>query len=276
MSNKPIVGFIGLGDQGSPIARRIVDAGFPLHIWARRAASLEPFADTPAEVAESAVALAAAVDILGICVVNDDDVRQVLIDAGVLAAMRPGSIVAIHSTLLPHTVIALGAEAAKCGVLLLDAPVSGGSHGARQGTMTVMVGGDAAPLEIARPVFETFATKIAHLGPLGSGQAMKLLNNNLAYANLVMGINAMELAARLGMDRAVVAEVIRESSGNSTGFGILTNPDTFRKISGASSNLAKDVHHLAEVAQDNGCGDAPLVLVAQTASERLKLYAESL
>lgn len=276
MSKHLTVGFIGLGDQGSPIARRIVDAGFPLHIWARRAASLAPFADSPAVVAESAAALAAAVDLLGICVVNDDDVRQVLIEQGALAAMRAGSIVAIHSTLLPQTVIALGAEAAKCGVALLDAPVSGGSNGARAGTMTVMVGGDAAPLDIAHPVFETFATKIAHLGPLGSGQAMKLLNNNLAYANLVMGINAMELAAKLGMDRAVVAEVIRESSGNSTGFAILTNPDTFRKISGGSSNLAKDVHHLAEVAQDNGCGDAPLVLVAQTASERLKRYAESL
>ena len=276
MSDKPTVGFIGLGDQGSPIARRIVDGGFPLHIWARRAASLEPLADTPAVVAESPVALAAAVDILGICVVNDDDVRQVLIEAGVLAAMRAGSIIAIHSTLLPQTVIALGTEAAEYGVLLLDAPVSGGSHGARQGTMTVMVGGYPEPLETARPVFETFATKIAHLGPLGSGQAMKLLNNNLAYANLVMGINAMELATRLGMDRAVVAEVIRESSGNSTGFGILTNPDTFRKISGAGSNLAKDVHHLAEVAQDNGCGDAPLVQVAQTATERLKFYAASM
>jgi 3-hydroxyisobutyrate dehydrogenase-like beta-hydroxyacid dehydrogenase len=276
MNEKLAVGFVGLGDQGSPIARRIVDAGFPLHIWARREASLAPFADTPAVVADSAAALAAVVDVLGICVVDDDDVRDVLIEQGVLAGLRQGSVVAIHSTLLPQTVIALGAEATKRGVLLLDAPVSGGSRGAQAGTMTVMVGGDAVPLEIARPVFETFSTKIAHLGPLGSGQAMKLLNNNLAYANLVMGINAMELAAQLDMDRAVVAEVIRESSGNSTGFSILTNPETFRKITGASSNLGKDVHHLAEVARNNGCGDAPLVHIAQSATERLKRYAASL
>lgn len=266
------VGFIGLGNQGSPIARRIVNAGFPLTIWARRPASLKSFADTPAVLASSAAALAGECDVIGICVVNDDDVRQVLLEQGVLEAARPGTVITIHSTLLPQTVIDLDRLARACGVHLLDAPVSGGSRGAEQGTMAIMVGGEEAALDRARPVFETFSAKIAHLGAVGCGQMMKLLNNNLAYANLVMGINALELAAKLGMDREITSDVIRASSGNSGGFGILTNADTLKKITGLTSNLAKDVHHLAEVAVAHGQRDAPLVMIAKTAAARLASY----
>jgi 3-hydroxyisobutyrate dehydrogenase len=266
------VGFIGLGNQGSPIARRIVNAGFPLTIWARRPASLESFADTPAVVAASAAALAGECDVIGICVVNDDDVRQILLEQGVLEAARPGTVIAIHSTLLPQTVIDLDRLACARGVHLLDAPVSGGSRGAELGTMAIMVGGEEAALDRARPVFEIFSAKIAHLGGVGCGQMMKLLNNNLAYANLVMGINALELAAKLGMDREVTSDVIRASSGNSGGFGILTNADTLKKITGLTSNLAKDVHHLAEVAVAHGQGNAPLVTIAKTAAARLANY----
>jgi len=269
-------GFIGLGNQGSPIARQWIDAGFPLTIWARRAESLKPFADTAAEVANAPADLAQACDLIGICVVNDSDVRQVLFEADVLEAMRPGSIIAIHSTLLPETVIELDKKARSLGVHLLDAPVSGGSHGARAGTMTVMVGGDAEPLERVRAVFETFATKIAHLGPVGAGQMMKLLNNNLAYANLVMGINAMELASQLGIDRDVAADVIRSSSGNSDGFGILRNQETLVKISGPTSNLAKDVHHLVEVAEGAGCACSELLEITQSATRRLQSYVATL
>jgi len=142
--------------------------------------------------------------------------------------------------------------------------------------MTVMVGGDAEPLERVRAVFETFATKIAHLGPVGAGQMMKLLNNNLAYANLVMGINAMELASQLGIDRDVAADVIRSSSGNSDGFGILRNQETLVKISGPTSNLAKDVHHLVEVAEGAGCACSELLEITQSATRRLQSYVATL
>src|SRR5690606_13897357 len=178
-------------------------------LWARREATLDAFAGSNAFVAPSVAALASGCDLLGICVVNDDDVRDVLLAGGALEAMRPGGVIAVHSTLLPQTVIDLGGLARKRGLHLLDAPVSGGARGAEAGTMTVMVGDDAEPLQRARPVFEAFATSIPHLGPLGSGQLMKLLNNNLCYANLTMGIYALELAAQLRMDPAVVAGIIR-------------------------------------------------------------------
>lgn len=273
--DKITTGFIGLGNQGAPIARRMVDAGFPLHIWARREVSTEPFADTPAVVEASPAELGAACDLVGLCVVNDDDVRDVVLDGGLLAAMKPGSILAIHSTLLPETVIAIDRAARERNVHVLDAPVSGGATGAREGTMTVMVGGDAEPLETARPVFDTFATTIAHLGPIGSGQMIKLLNNNLAYANLVMAINALELADGLGMDRQTVIDVIRESSGYSHGFNILTNATLFHKVTSLGSNLRKDVHHLLEVASARGLDEAGLLAVSNTADARLKAFART-
>jgi 3-hydroxyisobutyrate dehydrogenase len=269
------VGFIGLGNQGMPIARRIVDAGWKLQVWARRPASLVPFETTPAVLAASPAALANQCDLLGICVVNDDDVRDVLLTQGALAAMRPNTIIAIHATLLPDTVIELDAAAREHGIYLLDAPVSGGARGAEAGTMTVMVGGEAAALDRARPVFESFATTIAHLGPVGAGQMMKLLNNNLAYANLTMGINALELATRLGMDRNSVAGIIKESSGASVGFKILTDDVLFTKIGGPGSNLAKDIHHLVEVAHQRGIRDDKLLAVTGTTVERLARFAQA-
>src|SRR3546814_11339119 len=124
--------------------------------------------------------------------------------------------------------------------------------------MTVMVGGTSDALDIARPVFNSFARLVAHLGPVGSGQLIKLLNNNLAYANVVASIDALELAEQLGMDREVAIEVIKLSSGASNGLALLADPRTFRKISAPCRNLPQHVHHLSAVPAALGFGDAPL------------------
>jgi 3-hydroxyisobutyrate dehydrogenase-like beta-hydroxyacid dehydrogenase len=142
MSDEKItVGFVGLGSQGGPMARRIVQAGFPLILWARRAEALAPYADTAAQTARDLADLGARCDHVGICVFDDAGVREVC--AALLPAMRPGSRIAIHSTVLPETCVELAALAAARGVALIDAPVSGGGPGAAAGTLTVMVGGEA-------------------------------------------------------------------------------------------------------------------------------------
>src|SRR5829696_903379 len=121
------VGFIGLGGQGGPMARRIVDGSYDLTLWARRSATLEPFADTAAKTAQSPAELAATSDLVCLCVVGDDDVREVLAgDHGVLAGLASGGIVAIHSTVHPDTCRDLAQSAAAQGVSVIDAPVSGG------------------------------------------------------------------------------------------------------------------------------------------------------
>jgi 3-hydroxyisobutyrate dehydrogenase-like beta-hydroxyacid dehydrogenase len=270
------VGFIGLGDQGAPIARRIADAGWPLQVWARRPASLTAFDGAGAVVVDTPLAIGAACDVVGVCVVSDDDVREVVLrdGAGVLFGMQPGGVIAIHSTLLPATVVELAEIAKPRGVHVLDAPVSGGPRGATAGTMTVMVGGEAEALAIARPVFESFATTIAHLGPCGAGQMAKLLNNNLCYANVALGIHALELAEQLGMDPAVTADIIKVSSGASSGFGIITDQTMLRKISGPGSNLPKDVHHFAEVLAGRGVAGGPLSALSGAAAEKLQAFVQ--
>jgi 3-hydroxyisobutyrate dehydrogenase len=188
------VGFIGLGSQGAPMARRIVEGGYPLTLWARRPASVEPFADTAAKVVETPAELAAVSDLVCVCVVGDDDVRQVLEgDNGVLAGLAPGCVIAIHSTVHPDTCRELAETAATKGVSVIDAPVSGGGPAAAEGRLLVMIGGDPDIVERCRPVFATYAEPIVHLGGVGSGQVTKLLNNLLFTAHIATAKSTLDL-----------------------------------------------------------------------------------
>ena len=245
------VGFIGLGSQGGPMARRIVEGGFDLTLWARRPATLEPFADTAAKTAGSPAELAAASDLVCLCVVGDDDIREVLNgDSGVLAGLAPGGIVAIHSTVHPDTCSEIAKSAAEQGVSVIDAPVSGGGQAAEEGELLVMVGGDPEVVERCRPVFATYADPIVHLGPLGSGQVTKILNNLLFTANLGSAISTLELGESLGLDRIRLSEVLTAGSATSKALGSIAafggTLDQLATIAGAL--LQKDVRHAARIA----------------------------
>jgi 3-hydroxyisobutyrate dehydrogenase len=243
------VGFIGLGSQGGPMARRIVDAGYPLVLWARRAEALQPYADTKAETATSISDLGARCAYVGICVVDDAGVQQVC--EQLLPVMHSGGVIAIHSTIHPDTCIALAAQATARGLLLIDAPVSGGGAGAAAGTLTVMVGGDAQAVTAARPILETFAGLIVHLGGVGAGQKAKLINNTLMAANLAVAHYSLAAATKLGIDRAAMSELVKVSSGRSFGFEVaarMTQPTAFAH---GAKLLAKDVRLLGETTGDD-------------------------
>ena len=244
-----MIGFIGLGSQGGPMARRIVEGGFPLILWARRAETLESFADTSAVTAASIAELGAACDHVGICVVDDEGVRAVVSE--MLPAMKPGSRIVIHSTVHPDTCKALAAEAGAHGVALLDAPVSGGGPGAAAGTLTVMVGGDAEVLEASRPVFETFAALIVHLGPVGAGQAAKLVNNSMMAANMALAHHALASGEALGIDRKALADLIKASSGRSYGLEVYARLPAPAAFAHGGKLLAKDVGLLSALLADN-------------------------
>jgi|SRR5579859_2847606 len=238
------VGFIGLGSQGGPMARRIAASGFPLVVWARRADALAPFKELGAEAAASLAELGARAEHVGVCVVDDAGVRQICRE--LIPAMRPGGRIAIHSTVHPNTVVDLAREAAACGVSLIDAPVSGGGPAAAAGTLTVMVGGERAAVDQARPIFETFGGLIARVGEVGAGQRAKLVNNALMAAHLAIAHHAFCAAAALGLDRAALRDIVKASSGRSYGFeiyGRLAAPAAF--VHGAKL-LAKDVRLLGE------------------------------
>jgi 3-hydroxyisobutyrate dehydrogenase len=245
------VGFIGLGSQGAPMARRIVEAGYDLTLWARRPATLEAFADTSAKTAESPAELAAASDLVCVCVVGDDDVREVLGgDTGVLAALAQGGIVAIHSTIHPDTCAEIAKSAAEQGVSVIDAPVSGGAPAVEEGRLLVMTGGEADVVERCRPVFATYGDPIVHLGPLGSGQVAKILNNLLFTANLGTAISTLELGESLGVSRERLCDVITNGSANSRALASMATSggtlETHAAVAGAL--LRKDVRHAATLA----------------------------
>lgn len=216
MSEK--IGFIGVGSQGGPMAHRIVDAGMDLTVWARRPEALDAYAAKGCTVAPGIADMGASCDHIGICVVTDADVFQ--ITDQLIPAMRRGSRIAIHSTILPESCIKLEAQCAARGIGLIDAPVSGGSPSAEAGTLTVICGASPADFAAARPVFETFGKLIVLLGSPGAGQRAKIVNNALLSAHLGIAHHAMAAGEALGIDRKALAELVSQSSGRSFGWDV--------------------------------------------------------
>ncbi|MFJ9818452.1 NAD(P)-dependent oxidoreductase [Streptomyces sp. NPDC101151] len=245
------IGFIGVGDQGGPMAHRIVDAGLPLVVWARRPEVLDSYTMKGASAAAGVAELGAQCEHVGICVFNDADVFQ--ITDQLIPVMEAGSRIAVHSTVLPDTVITLERQCAEKGIMLIDAPVSGGSAAAETGTLTVMCGGRQEAFDAALPVFRTFGKKIALLGPAGSGQRAKIINNALFSAHMGIAMAGLEAGAALGIDRAQLINLIKESSGRSLGFDFfsqLTSPTAFAHH---ALNLLKDINLLKSVLPDHIC-----------------------
>jgi 3-hydroxyisobutyrate dehydrogenase-like beta-hydroxyacid dehydrogenase len=249
------------------MARRIIDEGFPTTVWARRPETLEPFADTPAVVARTPAELGAASDILCVCVVDDAGVDEVLRGPrGALAAMTPGSIVVVHSTVRPDTCRRLQEEVP--AIHVVDAPVSGGGHKAATRELLVMVGGPADAVERCRPVLETFGNPVLHVGPLGAGQELKVLNNAVFAAQLALAAEVYELAERRQLDRDAVATVLSSGSGRSYAAEVVAGGGFTldRLAANAGQLLAKDVGILVD---QTGVTDSPLLEAADAALQRM-------
>jgi 3-hydroxyisobutyrate dehydrogenase-like beta-hydroxyacid dehydrogenase len=258
------VGYIGLGSQGGPIARSIIDAGYPTMLWARRAATLEPFGDTGAKLAATPAELAAASDLVCLCVVGDADVEQVF--QALLPGIAAGAVIAVQSTVHPATCVRLAALAAARGATLIDAPVSGGAPAVAARQLVVMVGGERAVFERCRPVFATCGNPVVHVGPLGSGQLSKLVNNLLMTAHLALADDALALAASLGIDRAAFVEVVSRGSGSSFAFATLARLGSLSALAGVGAdNLRKDVDIVSELARQQGARPGSLVPIADQA-----------
>ena len=256
MSDPLRVGFIGLGDQGAPMAIRIVEAGMPLRVWARRPASLDPFRGRGAGPSESASALGAESDVVCLCVWNDEDVREVSLpeSGGVLAGMAPGSVLVIHSTVHPRTIREVAERARAQGVSVLDAPVSGGGQAALDRNLTVMVGGETEVFERCRAIFESYGAMVRHVGPLTAGAACKLLNNAMFAAQLEFAAELGEIARTLELDVPAVLEIVRNGSGASFAqqvVGMLDLPDPPEMLFAVVKDSVAASELLAEVGRDS-------------------------
>ena len=209
--------FIGLGVMGYPMAGFLVKGGHDVVVYNRTASRArrwcEDFggrhAGTPAKAAEGA-------DIAFSCVGNDDDVRDVLLgEQGALGAMSPGSILVDHTTASATLARELHAAGAERSVGFLDAPVSGGQAGAESGQLTVMVGGDEDVFERALPVIDSYAKAVTRIGPVGSGQLAKMVNQ-ICIAGVVQGLSeGLHFAQRAGLDVAAVIESISKGAAQS-------------------------------------------------------------
>ncbi|HEX6078732.1 MAG TPA: NAD(P)-dependent oxidoreductase [Methylomirabilota bacterium] len=210
------VGFIGLGNMGAPMAGRLLDAGYPLVVHDMRAAAAAPLLARGARAAASPAEVGAAAATVITILPTSREVRQVLLGPkGLLDALRPGSLVLEMTSADPSATRELAGEVAARGSALIDAPVSGGVRGATDGTLAIMVGGDPALLERARPLLARMGKNIFHAGPVGTGHAIKLVNNMCSGGILALTIEAVAVAARSGVDPARAVEIIQASSGRS-------------------------------------------------------------
>jgi 3-hydroxyisobutyrate dehydrogenase-like beta-hydroxyacid dehydrogenase len=218
------VGFIGLGIMGSRMAVNLAPAGFELTVFNRTRATAERWAaEHGGAVAESPAEAAAASEVLVTMVVDGSQVEGVLLGTGPAQAPGPpavdgareGLLCVDMSTIAPSDTRRIGAELGKRGVRLLDAPVTGSAPKAQDGTLTIMAGGAAEDFERARPLLEAMGELVVHVGELGHGEMLKLINNAVAAANASTVGQALLVAARTGVDLDALQQVMAAGSGGS-------------------------------------------------------------
>lgn len=209
MTDKPTIGFIGLGIMGRPMALNVLKAGFALIVYDLVPAAIQTLQAAGAQMADSPQALAAACDIVLLCLPDSPDVQAALTgEHGVFAGVRPGQIIVDMSTISPVVARTLADTATRLGVTLLDAPVSGGESGARDGALSIMVGGDAEALVQVMPVLQAMGKRILHMGEAGAGQVTKACNQAVIAVTMLGVAEALVMAAKAGVDPAQVRQAL--------------------------------------------------------------------
>ena len=213
------VGFIGLGMMGGGMAANLLKHGFPLVAYDIDAAKNDRFAGLGATIADGPAAVARAAATV-ICIVETTAQAQAVIvgDGGIIDGVKSGDTVLCMSTIDPLLVKEMHAQLAERNVAMLDAPVSGGVPRAVSGDLSVIVGGDAAVVEKCRPIFEAMSARIFHMGGIGQGLAMKLVNNMITQVTKVVVAEAMVMGTKAGLDPQAIIDVIQVSTGRSATF----------------------------------------------------------
>ena len=260
------VAFLGLGDIGSLMAKHLVRDPFDLVVWNRTSSKAEAFArENKARVAATPAEAVKNADVVITCLPSSSEVEAVLhATDGMIDSIRKGAVLIDCTSGDPPTSRSIAAELGGRGVDFIDAPVSGGTVAAKAGTLTVMWGGEATVFERARPVVEAFGKKIVHAGPVGSGDALKAVNNALLAVHILSTAEGLAVLVKAGVDPKVALDVINASSGRSNTSEnlipqrVLTRafPRTFRL-----ALLEKDIG-IAAVMADDLDAHTPLISLA--------------
>lgn len=220
------LGYIGLGNMGSPMALRLVDWPGGLTVFDVRDEAMAPFSEAGATVAGT-VADVAEADIISVTVLDDAQVRDVILgdttgsDGGLASRAKPGTIIAIHSTISDSTAVELAMQLAPHGIHVIDAPVSGGGGAAQSGQLATMVGATREVYERVKPVFRKWAALVIHAGEPGAGTRMKLARNMLTFTSYAAACEAMKLAEAAGLDLQALGRVVRHTDALTGGPGAI-------------------------------------------------------
>jgi 3-hydroxyisobutyrate dehydrogenase len=271
-----VIGFVGLGNMGLPMAERLAAAGHTVRGYDIDGAARERFPGAVGSMAEAAASAAAVILMLPDSAV----VRSVLLDDGLLGCLTPGTVLVDMSSSEPARTRELAALAQARGVPMVDAPVSGGVRGAVAGSLTIMTGGAAEPVAAVRGMLEVMGKKVLHVGPVGAGHALKALNNLLSATHLLVSSEAMLVGQEFGLDPEVMLEAINGSSGSSA--STVTKWPRFMLGRGFDSGfplrlMLKDMRIAVALAGATGCrarlGEAAVELWAE-AADRLPADAD--
>lgn len=252
------IGFIGLGSMGGDQARLLAKAYPDMVIYDASPAAMQAFAGK-ARLASSITDVGRETEVVGVCVRDDQQVRDVLEGAkGLIASMPTGSVILVHSTIRPQTVIDVAAKAASRDITLIDAPVSRTVIDGNGPFVITMTGGDPAVTERVRPVLEKFSTDILHVGRLGSAEVLKITNNLVSWMGIVIARQAYDLAAAGGVGADKLTHVMKRN-GNLTP----TMEGYIKRLRGG------EAEHKALFESQAGIGEKDLQLAAMTAAELL-------
>jgi 3-hydroxyisobutyrate dehydrogenase len=273
------VAFLGLGDIGALMASHLAHDPFELVVWNRTASKAQDFArDHNALVAETPAKAVKDAQVVITCLPSSVEVEAVLHgENGMLESLRKGAVLIDCTSGDPPTSRSIAAELRGRGVEFIDAPVSGGTTAAKAGTLTVMWGGDQSVFESVRPVIEAFGKKIVHAGPVGSGDALKAVNNALLAVHILSAAEGLAVLVKAGVDPKVALDVINASSGRSNSSEnlipqrVLTRafPRTFRL-----ALLEKDIGIAAVMAEDLGARTPLISLTAERFHEAREMLGE--
>ncbi|CRZ13295.1 NAD(P)-dependent oxidoreductase [Mycolicibacterium neworleansense] len=211
------VGFIGAGRMGAPMVRRLTEAGHQVRALGRDEEKRAAVAELGAQPVDSPGAAVADADVTIVCVFTDEQVRALCPD--LIEEMPEGAVLVLHTTGSPRTAEALAERGAARGIAVIDAPVSGGPHDIAAGTVTVFAGGDADAVARAREVLTAYADPVLHVGPVGAGQRVKLVNNALFAAQIGAVAEGVRLGDRLGIDETTLLTALTHGSAASRALG---------------------------------------------------------
>ena len=218
---KEIIGFVGLGIMGSGMARNVLRAGYELHVWNRTPERMEPLVEAGAIPTSNPASVAARADVVITCVGDTSDVQEVVLGpSGVCEGARHGTLLIDTSTISPSATVRLAGKLGTMGVHMLDAPISGGSEGAVQGTLSIMVGGEQEQFDRALPVLQAMGNTITHVGGHGSGQTVKLVNQILVVGTMLAVSEALVFAEAGGLDLEKMLDAVK---GGAAGSWMLSN-----------------------------------------------------